>query len=994
MINTENQYHNLAFWAWNGDMNDEEVIEQIQGFYRQGFGGFFIHARAGLTIPYMGKTWMHACDLAIQEAKRLGLSVWLYDEDGWPSGFAGGKVNALGKDYHIKKLNISYSKQEEVKGTVIAQYKKSTSGYQSCDQNQDADITIYYTSDEHYVDLLNPRVADAFLQYTHDQYFDAFGQYFGNTIKAMFTDEPQVFGQGLVWSNYLPDVFFQLHNYPIQTELYQLFFDNESGKKFRHDYFQTVNYAFYHHYTKPLADWCESHHISLTGHFSAEDGLCDQSACNGGVMSMYPLMQIPAIDFLGRRLPSIVLLKQIESIKNQFDKPFILSETFGCSGWSTTFSQFAWLWSYQAAHGINLACLHISTFSIKGIRKRDYPAFFSYQEPWWHQFHHLSSWMNRLNQLMSVGKKKPKVLVLNPISSIWSLSYLSDDQRHISNQYRLLLENLNDFQIDFDILDESLIEEYCVILNNQIYVNHKPYEMLIVPETINIETHTLKLLMEYNREQGHVVYTNKLPKYVSGISDDSLQQTIKSHRSPIVMNRKGLWHKFFENMSFKKPISFVSRYDHSPVSELEVSLVESENSAHCLVLNKSTNSKKQLLCIMNEPYKAVSMISIESNKITPIQITHSKNKNYFEIEINPMETLVFKLSTQVDNSALLKKQTIVEDIVQVEVSRATPNSLLLDRCSYSVENGPFEAIEPVIKVLDKVYAIAHKNQRNTSLIVRYSFDTQYLIENAEIHIESESAKDIFFNGINIRNEAQGWYIDKAIHSYPISNLICEGTNYLDVHYEIPFRKESFRIEDVYETERNRFYHPVDIENVYVTGDFNVNYIQGLIEKSSYYTLSDGHFELGRTTNLTFDSDLTRQGLWFYRGNIEMTFDVLYESESEVILKIDDLKAPVVEVFSDNELIGAIYVSPYQLDITSYLKQGHNQITLRVISSNRNLLGPHHHYKGEPNFVGVSTFKGQYGFEDFINYDAQPITWVESYSFIEFGLKSIKIIKNT
>src|SRR3989339_40417 len=533
MINTENQYHNLAFWAWNGDMNDEEVIEQIQGFYRQGFGGFFIHARAGLTIPYMGKTWMHACDLAIQEAKRLGLSVWLYDEDGWPSGFAGGKVNALGKDYHIKKLNISYSKQEEVKGTVIAQYKKSTSGYQSCDQNQDADITIYYTSDEHYVDLLNPRVADAFLQYTHDQYFDAFGQYFGNTIKAMFTDEPQVFGQGLVWSNYLPDVFFQLHNYPIQTELYQLFFDNESGKKFRHDYFQTVNYAFYHHYTKPLADWCESHHISLTGHFSAEDGLCDQSACNGGVMSMYPLMQIPAIDFLGRRLPSIVLLKQIESIKNQFDKPFILCETFGCSGWSTTFSQFAWLWSYQAAHGINLACLHISTFSIKGIRKRDYPAFFSYQEPWWHQFHHLSSWMNRLNQLMSVGKKKPKVLVLNPISSIWSLSYLSDDQRHISNQYRLLLENLNDFQIDFDILDESLIEEYCVILNNQIYVNHKPYEMLIVPETINIETHTLKLLMEYNREQGHVVYTNKLPKYVSAISDDSLQQTIKSHRSPI-----------------------------------------------------------------------------------------------------------------------------------------------------------------------------------------------------------------------------------------------------------------------------------------------------------------------------------------------------------------------------------------------------------------------------------------------------------------------------
>ena len=88
----DKDFRPLSFWSFNEDMKDEEIIRQIHEIKEQGFGGFFMHARAGMTLEYLGEDWMHACRVAVEEAKNLGLYAWLYDENGWPSGFAGGLV--------------------------------------------------------------------------------------------------------------------------------------------------------------------------------------------------------------------------------------------------------------------------------------------------------------------------------------------------------------------------------------------------------------------------------------------------------------------------------------------------------------------------------------------------------------------------------------------------------------------------------------------------------------------------------------------------------------------------------------------------------------------------------------------------------------------------------------------------------------------------------------------------------------------------------------
>ena len=85
-------------------LSRKKLKEQIGWMKRQGLGGFIIHARKGLLTEYMGEEWLSCVGVCIEEAERLGMEVWLYDENGWPSGFAGGALLRF-KENHVWYLD-------------------------------------------------------------------------------------------------------------------------------------------------------------------------------------------------------------------------------------------------------------------------------------------------------------------------------------------------------------------------------------------------------------------------------------------------------------------------------------------------------------------------------------------------------------------------------------------------------------------------------------------------------------------------------------------------------------------------------------------------------------------------------------------------------------------------------------------------------------------------------------------------------------------------
>ena len=78
------------FWSWNGKLEQEEIRRQIRIFKEMGFGGYFMHSRVGLITEYLGDEWFEIIDAGIDEGRKNGMEAWLYDEDRWPSGLAGG----------------------------------------------------------------------------------------------------------------------------------------------------------------------------------------------------------------------------------------------------------------------------------------------------------------------------------------------------------------------------------------------------------------------------------------------------------------------------------------------------------------------------------------------------------------------------------------------------------------------------------------------------------------------------------------------------------------------------------------------------------------------------------------------------------------------------------------------------------------------------------------------------------------------------------------
>ena len=90
----ESMYRPVPFWSWNEKLSPEELRWQIREMKKVGLGGFFMHARGGLQTGYLSDEWMDCVKACLDEAAKLDMNAWLYDENGWPSGF-GGTVWAL-----------------------------------------------------------------------------------------------------------------------------------------------------------------------------------------------------------------------------------------------------------------------------------------------------------------------------------------------------------------------------------------------------------------------------------------------------------------------------------------------------------------------------------------------------------------------------------------------------------------------------------------------------------------------------------------------------------------------------------------------------------------------------------------------------------------------------------------------------------------------------------------------------------------------------------
>jgi len=224
------QYRGKPFWAWNGKLDTEELRQQVHVLKKMGLGGFFMHARVGLDTPYLSDEWFKCISACVNEAKKLGMEAWLYDEDRWPSGFAGGLVTKNKKyrqrvlmiqvfddkeklfsalqpksdhDDTIKTIAIFIAKLD--KGTAanvkyiknLEQLPKLSPGQSYILFSESSTRKSSWYNEYTYLDTLSHDAVKAFIDTTHEEYSKRYKQLFGNVIPGIFTDEPNHASMGV-----------------------------------------------------------------------------------------------------------------------------------------------------------------------------------------------------------------------------------------------------------------------------------------------------------------------------------------------------------------------------------------------------------------------------------------------------------------------------------------------------------------------------------------------------------------------------------------------------------------------------------------------------------------------------------------------------------------------------------------------------------------------------------------------------------------------------
>jgi len=214
--NPGSAWRGKPFWSWNGKLEAKELLRQIHIMKEMGFGGYFMHSRTGLATKYLGKEWFELINLCAEEGKKLGMESWLYDEDRWPSGTAGGMVTE-NPEYQMKYIGMQILSAEELTDSPEEKSKGIFLGAWSCRIENEIDIydLVPYSSADSitenksvlifdvrpmapdpfyngntYVDTMKRTATDEFIRQTHDAYKQHCGHHFGKAIKGIFTDEP------------------------------------------------------------------------------------------------------------------------------------------------------------------------------------------------------------------------------------------------------------------------------------------------------------------------------------------------------------------------------------------------------------------------------------------------------------------------------------------------------------------------------------------------------------------------------------------------------------------------------------------------------------------------------------------------------------------------------------------------------------------------------------------------------------------------------------
>lgn len=989
-------FRSAPFYSLNDELDTAELVRQILGFKEAGFGGCFLHSRGGLLIEYMGKDWWAAMDVAVRTSKQLGLKAWFYDEDKWPSGFAGGAVPMISEKFHARCLSRIGKNEIFPKGDSVLfednKYKYIV---------HKARMGNSWFNGTAYVDLLNPEMVNAFIETAYKPYVEKFRSETGNTVPGIFTDEPQIsprVSDGVSKSvSYSPVVlakFKAMHGYDIVPHVASLFDTIGDFTKIRYHYYRTIALCFEESFSKQIGKYCANKNMIFTGHLNGEESFNTVLVNSGNSMVNYRHMQMPGIDQLGLNYIPVNTPKSVSSVANQYGIVRRLSESYGISGQNMSFEDRKWLLDWLTQQGINFIVPHLSSYSMKGERKRDYPPNFASAQPYWPLNKLFEDYTGRICYINTLGKFAAEILVIHPLET----EYLFG-ANYCYQPYEELLDLLQKNHRNYDLGDEQILLDIAKINGKELEVGKMSYKVIVLPAMKEIRRTTLDILKKFVQNGGAILSFGYLPEYVDGVKipkeTEALRKICKlSSRVKFMQDLNSLFPPEFSIQGADKDLILAN---HRVV-----------RNGGILQLSNSSR-KKEINCKLSFSFEARNLAlwnPATGNSLKLLKETDGSINLHFA----PTQTWIVSYgdaSLEGNKKDVYSIPSEKKEILKItdnwQGNRLDPNAITLDFAKYSINKGKtFSQPEPVIGIHQR---LGNKHYYGP-LLLKYEVDIQEIPQQCSLVVEQPHLYKFTVNGNEIDFKGKdGFYRDHSFKVQNISGQLIKGLNeiVLSLDYVAPVRA-SLDARKRYGTE---------IESLYLIGDFAVTAIpsqEPLIDSQKY---KDGVLpskpvysfkEFSITKELAkLDGELATNGYPFYTGSFTLvnSFNLNQkDNNKKYYISFPAFEAIAVQVKVNGQEYPYLICSPWQTEITNSVRTGDNKIEVTLINSLRNLLGPHHHTGGELKEVGPASFTGNPdwpnigGQKDWfdLRLEGKAELWRDDYSIVPFGfLKPVAVL---
>lgn len=1002
--NPGSSHRSAPFWGWNDRLRPEELVRQLKDMKAKGMGGAFIHSREGLETPYLSEEWMDDVAASIECAQQEDMEIWIYDEDKWPSGSAGGTVSAADPErFTAKGLTLevlpgdAVLPEEPAGSHIVGKYFARIEGNTilSLDKEEGASLIVLRrelsTTSEWYngfapTDCLNPDAMRKFLEMTHHRYKDRLGEHFGKTIKGFFTDEPNCcdfysfFTSGrpwLPWTDAFVSEFIARRDYDPVPMLPYLFFQGNGSPQIRHDYWRTITELFSGYFMKPMYDFCQDNGVELTGHVLYENDLGYNIRVCGAAMPQYRYLHRPGMDLLGEQCREYLTVRQVSSVAHQYGRENTITETYGCTGWEFDFEGQKWLGDWQFVNGITRRCQHMTLYSIRGCRKRDYPPVFNYQNTWWEYNKGMEDYFARLSAAVQTGKVSRKILLLHPISGLWTecgsdpredLSRVEMNMgwtdEHIMSVNRKgeetnrLAETLVRNHLDFDFGDEIILSEIARIQDNHLLVGEGEYETVIVPPVASLFRSTLGLLQRFAEAGGRIIWMGEAPGMVEGRSSQDAVQLANDSRIIRVSNIAELLHQ----LECGRIISARSDFGCEDTDILTM-LRECEDGLLLFAVNHD-REKAHYVTFALPQLGAVSTYDPWTDETKELSVEHCGSGVQFSELLAPAQSKLYFL--RYDRQPVFGSQTApyrhphyTESVFAAlgptaRFRRTDPNVLVLDRCSYSLDHEDFSETLDVWMAqreirerlqMQQVYYngapqryfwVNRDANTATPFALRFTFHVEQIPKGVcRLAVENPDKLTLHCNG-DLCQLTEEWFSDRAMKCFALPELK-KGENELILSGGYTLDRE--------------------LEDVFLIGDFGVSQARAIVEEPE---------------QLIF-GDWCLQGYPHYGGSMVYTFGLpgFTPNRKSVILNMGEYRASLIEITVNGTSAGVFFGKcRSSMDITPFLHQDGNILEIKVVGSPRNMYGPFHHPDNSCSRISWADFRAE-GPDHCDNYILEP-----------------------